>query len=184
MENRLCLLILLLSLFLISGCAHVISKDVRTQVDPTLSFHQVAENPEAYRGKLVIWGGETIEVVNQKDGTTLLEIFHRPLNRRGEPKLSAPSEGRYLVISERYLDPYIFRRGRKVTVAGEIQGEKFKKIGEMEYRYPLIKSRELYLWEEYVPVYYYPYPYYDIWWWYPWGWRWGIGFHYYYHHSR
>lgn len=181
---RLRWMIILFITFFLSGCAHVISRDLRTQADPSLTFPQVSENPEVYRGKVVIWGGETIEVINQKDGTSLLEILQRPLNRWGEPKITSPSEGRFMVLSEKYLDPYIFRRGRKVTVGGEIQGKRVKTIGEMEYHYPLIQSKQIYLWEEYIPVYYYPYPYYDLWWWYPWGWRWGIGFHYYYHRSH
>jgi len=75
---------LLFSLILmISGCAHVISKHLRDEVDPSLTFRQVHQNPNAYRGKFVMWGGEIIETVNQKDGTTLIEVFQRPLGRRG-----------------------------------------------------------------------------------------------------
>ena len=166
--------------FFTIGCAHVISKDLRAHTDPSLTFSQVHQNPEAYKGKLVIWGGEIIEAVNQKDGTTLFEIFQRPIDRWGEPKLEYPSEGRFLIFTEKYLDPYIFRRGKKITVAGEIQGEKIKPVGEMDYRYPLLFSKQIYLWEEYrYPTYYYPYPYYDPWWgYYPIWWR----FHF--HHHR
>jgi outer membrane lipoprotein len=91
------------------------------------------------------------------------------------------SEGRFLILIEKYLDPYLFRKGRKITVAGEIQGEKIKPIGEMDYRYPLVLSKQIYLWEEYdyYPVpYYHPY-YYDPWWDYPFWWR--FRFNYYRH---
>ncbi len=172
-------LILLLSIFSLSGCAHVISKDLRAKSDPSLTLSQVRNNPEAFKGKMVVWGGEIIETLNLKEGTTQVEVFQRSLGWRGEPKETAISEGRFLILSDQYLDPYLFRKGRKITVAGEILGEKTKAIGEMDYRYPLISSKQIYLWPEY---YYYPYPYYyDPWWPYPyWRWRFGFGYYYYY----
>ena len=168
----------------ISGCAHVISKDLRSNSDLSLTLKQVYQNTNAYKGKSVVWGGEIIETVNQKDGTTQIEVFQRPLGWREEPKETLASEGRFLILADKYLDPYIFRRGRKITVAGEIQGEKIKPLGEMDYRYPLLLSKQIHLWEEYYyPVYYYPYYYYDSWWGYPYGW-WGFGYYYHHHHHR
>ena len=183
MNERFKLFLLFSLLIMLSSCAHVISKDLRTHTDPSLTFGQVYQNPNSYKGKSVVWGGEIIQTTSQKDGTTMIEVFQRPLGWRGEPKETLASEGRFLILAEKYLDPYIFRRGRKITVGGEIQGEKIKPLGEMDYRYPLLLSKQIYLWEEYyysVP-YYYPYYYYDPWWGYPYGWR-GFGFHYHYRH--
>jgi outer membrane lipoprotein len=183
MGTRFKLFSLFFLVLFISSCAHVISKDLRTHTDPSLAFGQVYQNPNSYKGKSVVWGGEIIQTTSQKDGTTQIEVFQRPLGWREEPKETLASEGRFLILAEKYLDPYIFRRGRKITVGGEIQGEKIKPLGEMDYRYPLLLSKQIYLWEEYyysVP-YYYPYYYYDPWWGYPYGW-WGFGFHYHYRH--
>jgi outer membrane lipoprotein len=86
-----------------------------------------------------------------------------------EPKFQG-SEGRFIILVEGYVDPYVFKRGRRLTVAGEILGRKVMRLGELEYPYPLLQSKQLYLWGEY---YYSPYPYY------PWGYygyygpRWG-----------
>jgi outer membrane lipoprotein len=173
---------------MLSSCAHVISKDLRGHSDLSLTVGQVSQNPSGYKGKSVVWGGEVIETTNQKDGTTLIEVFQRPLGWRGEPRETLASEGRFLVLSEKYLDPYVFRRGRRITVAGEIQGEKIKPLGEMEYRYPLLLSKQIHLWEEYYYgsypyYYYYPWWYYNPWWGYPYGW-WGFGYYYQGHHHH
>jgi outer membrane lipoprotein len=183
MKNWFQSLLLLFLTVLLSGCAHVISKDLRSKADPSLTFREVFQNPNAYQGKTVLWGGETIKTTNQKDGTTLIEIFQLPLSRRGEPNGTYPSEGRFLILAERYLDPYLFRRGRKITVAGEILGEEIKPLGEMDYGYPLLSSKQLYLWPEY---YYRPYPYYyyDPWWGYPYWWGFGFGVNYHHHRHR
>lgn len=166
------------------GCAHVISTDLRAQVDHNLTFHQVIQNPNAYKGKMVVWGGEIIQVMNQKDGKSLIEVFQRPLGWREEPKETVASEGRFLALADKYLDPYLFQKGRRVTVAGEILGEEIKPIGQMDYRYPLLLSKQIYLWEEYYyyPVPYYPY-YYGSWWGYPywWGPSYWWRFNFYYH---
>jgi outer membrane lipoprotein len=181
MKSRFIWFLLLSFIILLSGCAHVISKDLRTKSDLSLTLSQVRQNPNAFKGKLVVWGGEIIETVNQQDGTTQIEVFQRPLGWRGEPKETVASEGRFLILADKYLDPYILRRGKKITVAGEMIGEKIKPLGEMDYRYLIVSSKQIYLWPEY---YYrpYPYTYYDPWWGYPyWG---GFGFGVYYHHQH
>jgi outer membrane lipoprotein len=182
MANRLQAFFLLILFFFLTGCAHVISKDLRVKADSSLTFKEVFENPNTYQGKTVIWGGEIIKTTNQKDGTTLMEIFQLPLSRRGEPNALYPSGGRFLVLTEKYLDSYLFERGRKITVGGEILGEEFRKLGEMDYRYPLLSGKQIHLWREYYhpgPYYHRPY-YYDPWWDYPIYWR----FHFYYHRHR
>jgi len=186
MSSRFQLFIFLSLFFLLSGCAHVISKDLRGKVDPSLSFREVIQNPNAHQGKTVIWGGDIVKTINQKDGTTLIEVFQRPIGRRGEPRGTSASEGRFLVLAEKYLDPYLFKQGRKITVAGEILGGEIRTLGEMDYRYPLLTSKQIYLWKEYYyyPAPYLPYYYYDPWWGYPYWWGFGFGVHYHrhYHH--
>ncbi len=151
---------------LFQGCLPI-SRQLRSEVDKTLTFQQVFQNPEAYKGKIVIWGGEVVETINQKDGTTLIVVLQRPLDWTEEPTFKR-SEGRFIVLVSGYVDPYIFRRGRRITVAGEIQGRKVMRLGDLEYPYPLLQNKQIYLWGEY---YYYPapypypyYPYYPYWW--------------------
>jgi outer membrane lipoprotein len=178
MKNRSPLFASFLLIFLVSGCAHVISKDLRASSDLSLTLKQVLENPNAYRGKSVIWGGEIIQTVNQQDGTTQIEVFQRPLGWGEEPTNTVASEGRFLIIADKYLDPYLFQAGRKITVAGEIQGEQIKPLGKMDYRYPVLLSKQIYLWANY---YYYPYPYPYYFYWpflgYPYS-GWGYGLYY------
>lgn len=170
--NASLLLFGLLPLILFLGCAPI-SRELRAQADQKLSFQQVSQNPEAYKGKIVIWGGEIVETSNQKDGTTLIVILQRRLDWTEEPTFK-PSEGRFIILVEGYVDPYVFRRGGRITVAGEIQGKKVMRLGELEYPYPLLLSKQVYLWGDY---YYSPYPYpyyswgyygyYGPWWRYP-----------------
>jgi len=75
---------------------------------------------------------------------------------------TVPSEGRFLVLADQYLDPHLYQGGKKITVAGELIGETIQSVGEMDYRYPLLSSKQIYLWPEYY-YYRYAYDYYDPW---------------------
>ena len=137
----------LLLMVLFSGCSPI-SKELRNRADQRLTFQQVSQNPEAYKGKIVIWGGEIIETIVQKDGTTLIVVLQRPLDRKKEPKIQS-SEGRFVILVEGIVEPYTFRRGRRITTGGEILGKKVMRLGEFEYPYALLRSKQLHLWEEY-----------------------------------
>ena len=137
----------LLPLIFFFGCLPI-SKQLRAQADKTLTFQQVIQNPDAYKGKIVIWGGEVVETLNQKDGTSLIIVLQRPLDWTEEPEFRR-SQGRFIVLAQGYVDPYVFRRGRRITVAGEIEGRKVMRLGELEYPYPLLRSKQIYLWGEY-----------------------------------
>src|SRR4030043_1714397 len=129
-------LLLALTLFL-SSCVHVISKDLRIKSDPTVTLGQVRQNPNAFKEKMLVWGGEIIETVNQNDGTTQIEVYQRPLGWREEPQETTVSEGRFLILADKYLDPYLFRSGKKITVAGGIFWGEIKTLRGSGYRFSI-----------------------------------------------
>ena len=160
MMRKLLLLFVCLSLF--TGCAHVISRNVLDQVDRQVTFADVQKNPSHYKGIVVLLGGVIVGTTVEKNGT-LLEIYQTALDRNGEPVELDRSEGRFLAYYDGFLDSEIWRKGRRVTVAGTVEGEETRKLGNMEYRYPYLKIKEIHLWEKEPPYLYEQYP------WGPWG---------------
>jgi len=163
--------IILVAVLSILGCAPVISKPLREQAEKDLSFSAVFKNPDAHKGKVVIWAGEIIEAKNTKEGT-LIEVLQKPADFFGAPEEVDRSEGRFLVLHPSYLDVAVYSKGREVTVAGEVDGKRTMTLGEIQYTYPLVLAKEIYLWpdtskERLAP---YPYPVYP-WWWYDPFWR-------------
>jgi len=156
--------------FCLSGCASIISKEIRRQVVEELTLSVVAKAPESYKGKTVLWSGVIINSINLKEGT-MIEVLQKPPDFRGEPKDVDYSEGRFLILDPRYLDVAIYTRGRKITVAGVVRGKKVRPLGEVEYTYPLISAKEIYLWPVEREERYYPFcPYwYPPWRYYPYG---------------
>jgi outer membrane lipoprotein len=151
MSNRLRFYLLFFLIIFISGCAHVISKDLRAKTDPSLTFGEVFKNPDTYKGKMVIWGGEIIQSILQKNGTTLIEVLDRPLGWRGKPKKTVAFHGKFLVLVKEHADSDVYERGKKITVAGEIlgeiQGDKIEHLTEKAYRYPLMLEKQIHAWK-------------------------------------
>jgi outer membrane lipoprotein len=137
----------MMTIFLLSGCAHVISKGVLQEVDTSISFMQLSKDPEAYTGKTVLLGGDILETQNLSD-KTLVVVLQRPLGSQGQPGAGDVSEGRFIITTPAFLDPAIYSSGRKLTVAGRVAGKEVRPLGEITYTYPVIEKRELYLWPE------------------------------------
>ena len=165
------LLFFVCALFSFTGCAPVISKQLREQVAKELTLSEVLKGPEAYKGKIVLWTGVIISSMNVKEGT-MIEVLQKPSDMRGKPKDVDESEGRFLALYPGYLDVAIYNGGRRVTVAGEVEGKKIQRLGEIEYTYPLISAKEIHLWPVEKDDRFYPYPYWHYPWWYHPYWYW------------
>jgi outer membrane lipoprotein len=157
---------------LLSACTPVISPQLMDQVDRNLTYDALASRPDEFKGKKVMLGGTIVQTL-PKPGETEIEVVQKQVSSSGEPHLTDKSEGRFLVVVNRFLDPAIYRAGRDLTVAGEVLGSVVRRLGELDYRYPVISALELYLWKRPAPPQAYPYPYpygypaYWRWWHYP-----------------
>ena len=155
---------LLGAVIFVFGCAHVISKDILEKVNSEITFTALKKNPQAHREKVVLLGGVIVKTINKKDGS-LLEVYQTKIDSRGKPIELDVSEGRFLALFEGFLDGEIYQKGRKVTIVGVVQGTEMIRIGEIDYRCPLLVIKDIHLWEKEQPLNYEPYP-----WglWYPW----------------
>lgn len=139
--------IILLVIVSVAGCAPVISKNLLQQVDTNVTFESVLENPESYKQKIVVWGGEIISTQNRQEGT-VIEVLQKPLQYGHQPTSGDASGGRFLALYDGYLDSAVYSNGREVTVAGMVTGRRTQRLDEIDYVYPLITVKELHLWAE------------------------------------
>ncbi len=160
------LLVILLAVGSAISCAPL-SREIMDRVDTTLTFQDIQKNPDAYRGKTVLWGGVIVET-NNKQQETLIKVRQTELDYQKRPIHLDRSLGRFLIRQPGFLDPAIYSAGREITVAGEVAGKEVQPLGNSQYAYPTVAAKELYLWER-TPVYQPIYPpwYYDpyyLWW--------------------
>jgi outer membrane lipoprotein len=85
-------------------------------------------------------------------------VLQYPLGFRNKPSVDSGSEGRFIVEAPGFLDPVVYSAGRQVTVAGIVDGKEVLPLGEINYAYPVVMSREIYLWPVddayYLPQFY------------------------------
>lgn len=139
-------LFLLFSLSMFSSCGpKVIPEDLERKVEKEISFQEVKKSPDSFKGKRILVGGEIIEVRNLKDKTEI-EILQKPLGRDRAPLNVDESNGRFVLIHPSFLDPSVFRSGRRLTAVGLVEGSRAEQVGEAEMVQPVLQSEHIHLW--------------------------------------
>jgi outer membrane lipoprotein len=156
-----------LSFLLLSGCAHVLTQEALSSVDPTLDYARVKADPEAYKGRAMVVGGMILDTRVEEAGTTL-EVFRYSLDRWGKPQEADEASGRFLAKTGRFLDPGLYAPGQFITLAGVVEGRQTRPLQGVDYAYPVFRIAEAYVRARPVPYYVQPYlaPY-DYDWGYP-----------------
>jgi len=129
----------------VAGCTPPFPRELLDKVEKNVPFAALQKEPEKFTGKLLMVGGTIVDTKNLKEGTQI-EVLQSPLDGEGRPSLSDQTGGRFLVVTQTYLDAAVFHRGRSVTIIGEVAGSKVQPLGEIQYRYPVLTAKELHLW--------------------------------------
>lgn len=131
----------------LTGCAkQVISREAQLIVDRSIPFAVVRQEPVRFSGKYLLAGGIIARVSNTSAGAEL-EVVQLPVGSGDRPDAKGRSEGRFLARTGRFLDPLIYKPGRLVTLVGRVAGSATRPLEGVEYAYPVLEIRELYLWK-------------------------------------
>lgn len=131
-----------LMVFATVSCS-VVSREAKKESVPFPSFKALALEADAYAGKTVILGGYIIATRFEGE-ETIIEVLQAPLGLMDEPKSRDLSEGRFSVLYTGFLDPTVYRKDRKLTVAGTLTTCTIDRIPICN-----VKSREIHLWSDY-----------------------------------
>ena len=122
----------------------------------------------------VRWGGVVLET-RPEEGYTCFEILSKTLQTSMRPAHSDQADGRFIACKPGFYDPEVFKKGREVTLTGEIIHMDIRKVGEYDYHFPIVDMEFMILWPKlqkrvvydmYRP-YYWHYPYYGRYYRYP-----------------
>lgn len=142
--TRLSTLLISSLLLLLSACSSQPTFDTQ-QVNLKLTPQQLLENPSAYYGKTVLWGGTILQTHNLTDYTQI-EVLAYPLGSYQRPVTEQSPQGRFLVQHKGYLEPAVYTQGRLFTVMGKLHKTESGQVGEHSYNYPVIQSEQVHLW--------------------------------------
>lgn len=148
---------------LLPGCAgeQVVPASLESRLDRTLTFPQLRESADSYRGHLLVLGGEVLSAKRLKEGTRI-ELLQIPLESSLQPGLDrTASQGRFVAVQKEFLDPATVPPGTRLTLVGEVTGAVTDKLDETDYTFPVLEIKSLKVWpreESYAraPYYYYP----------------------------
>ena len=142
--------IVLLGFVVGSGCAagpSPIPEALAPQIDKSLSFTQLLENPDSHVGKVVVLGGQVLQAKRLADATRI-EVLQLPLGESDRPSFQrTSSQGRFLAFEKQFLDPATLADQPQVTIVGKVTGLAIANLDETEYRYPTLAIKYMYVWE-------------------------------------
>ena len=159
--------VVLLVLSLVS-CVSAIRTDYMEQGTKNPSLAALIQNPDMHRDRLFILGGVVARTTLKAEGSEI-EALYVPVDNLGYPQGTVSSSQRFLALYPReqgILDPLIYQRNRRITIAGVFTGIVRGKVDEMEYVFPLFRIKQVYLEPKRPAAVYYYYP---VWWGYPGG---------------
>jgi outer membrane lipoprotein len=165
-----------LILLLLVSCASVIRKDLMETGTRNPDLAALVQDPDVHRNKLFILGGIIAHTSVTPQGSEI-EALYVPVNSLGRTKKASEPTGRFLAVYPKekgVLDPLIYKRNRRITIAGVFTGTAKGMLDKMEYVFPVFTIVQIHLGKEvrYVEIYpYYDYPYWGpywepYWWWY------------------
>lgn len=151
------LIYLLLLLTVATGCAGY-PEGMEGGNYADLRPYNVAANPDNFKGQSVLWGGVIVEVVNYEN-ETWVEILALELNAYAKPFSSRMTNyGRFIAKTSDFLDPEVYQKGLRITVAGILIDPVDGKIGERPYKYPVVNITNYHLWPNRVRHHHYVVP--------------------------
>jgi starvation-inducible outer membrane lipoprotein len=130
-----------------AGCAAGIPSQLAAQVSQNLSFADIRQHPEAYRGRIVALGGiiTQVEAVDEGYRVIVSELPFEPSSRY-RPAVDQLPRGRFILLIPRQATPSDLRPGAEGTVVGEILGAGTLSEAGVDDRVPLLEARHVKVW--------------------------------------
>lgn len=130
-----------------TACASVPKKLELPENTNIVEFSRAKSASNDVVGQQARWGGVIAAIKNNADNT-MVEVVNFPLFGSLRPKQGDETEGRFRLYFNGLLDPVIYQKGRSITAVGTISEVESGKIGEHEYKFPVLKDASVHLWKK------------------------------------
>jgi outer membrane lipoprotein len=138
--------LLLAASLLVASCAST-GERCRQPIGDRSLTPAIAATGAGHSGESITWGGTLVSAKNLADATDL-EVLAYPLDDCGRPLLGEPTQGRFIIRRPGYLETADLAPGRRLTASGRIIASAEGRIGEAEYRFPVLEDAAPTLWPE------------------------------------
>jgi outer membrane lipoprotein len=114
-------------------------------IESAPSPYLVAEAPQQWLDRPVVWGGMILEVRNYERHSEI-EILAYPLDAKQRPMLEKADHGRFIALFPGYVEAKNYPEGRFLSLIGRITGERRGAVRSAPYLWPEIDVDRLHLW--------------------------------------
>ena len=128
------------------GCAAVPESLMTDSENPITDVTALSDPSGQDLGQAIRLGG-VIAAIDNGEQKTRLEIVAMPIGSDGKPKLGNSTQQRFVAYVDGFLEPMEYHPGRLISVAGHVDGEEQGKVGEFNYRFPVITASGTQLWQ-------------------------------------
>jgi len=111
----------------------------------TAAPFQVAQSPEQFAHRQVIWGGRIVAVNNLADHSEV-EMLAYPLDSSQRPKANDSGNGRFIAVMPGYVEPLDYPAGALMTISGSLSGSRAGQVGQANYTFPLVQVNQSHVW--------------------------------------
>ncbi len=136
-------------LVLSAGCAmyQVVPKHLEGDIRKDVTWEQVAQNPSAYEGTTVIWGGKVLDV-SHASGHTQVELQYLPLDEFFHPVITS-STGRYSAVDgqQEMKNTGALQKDTLVTIIGQVRDRTTGAGDGLRDRSPTLVVRDMTAWQ-------------------------------------
>ncbi len=136
----------LLAIPLLIGACATAPKLETGGVDPSLKPDLAPETLDLSTGSRIHWGGVVITSRNLEQESQI-EVLGYPLDGSGRPNTDSAPLGRFLATKKGYLETLDFSPGKSVSFVGKLQPSRTGKIGDSDYRYPILLIEQSAVWD-------------------------------------
>ncbi|MGE0474830.1 MAG: Slp family lipoprotein [Nitrospirales bacterium] len=152
------ILFLFVLMEIVMGCARGPSSPfgdtLEAQITTQVHFSQVAKDPRTFIGEIVKVGGEVLSAKRLPDRTEIM-VLQTPLNEDSAPVSDrTQSLGRFIATQEAFLDPATVPAMTRLTIIGEITGQRTVRVDDEDQTYPVLAISALHVWPVVPPGYY------------------------------
>jgi outer membrane lipoprotein len=112
-----------------------------------VQLNDVRNNANDFKGTPVRWGGTIVEVENEAN-ISRIQILYYPLQSSGRPMTESNTQGRFIIQTQNFLDPAIYKKDADISVTGLLNGTVHRTIGKRQLLLPVINAENIYLWPE------------------------------------
>lgn len=128
------------------GCS-AIPTDIQKNALPAMPFSTLIKQAGQYIGETVILGGYVLEVRNLKTETRITAI-QVPLDEEWKPTSRDLSQGIIIVKYKGLLDPKVYAKDSKITVAGDLLSSSATKNYPLQYPTVELRLIHIHLWSD------------------------------------